>query len=169
MLVHRAYTDTLRITPEDAHWIFDQVVFFVAVEDGADDIDAVEASYTQGNADHVYALDINHDWIDAADLVADAVATTEIRKLWGRATDAQELIDGTDDGTDDDGEDRIEDSGWHIQRLQAQQARRMGYHAVRGRDEQGEVYAVDFTDRNDELNAAWRYLGRYSELAQEPS
>lgn len=158
MLVHRAYTDSLRITSEDSHWIFDQVVFFVDV-DAEDDGDAIEASYTQGDADHVYALDVDHTCIDASALLVDAIAAADIQALSGKKADAQSVLDGSNR----DAEEEIEEGGWHQQRLRAQLAHRMGFHAVRDRDEQGRVFAVDFSGRNDELNGAWRYLGRYSD------
>ncbi|GGD31555.1 hypothetical protein [Aureimonas glaciei] len=158
MLVHRAYTDSLRITPEDSHWVFDQVVFFINA-DFEEDIDAIEASYTQGDADHVYVLDMDHSHIDVFALVADATAIAEVQAIWGKDIDPQSIIDGSLLDADEE----VEDACWHQQRLRAQLAGRMGFHAVRDRDEQGEVFAVDFSGRNDELNGAWRYLGRYSD------
>ena len=171
LLVHRGYSDKLSITPHDVHWVFDQCVFFTACE--IEDLDpdnpehvgiVADASYSQGDGDHPYALpieDISH--IDVSALVADAAAEKEIRSIFGADCDAEGLLDGSVDENDEEFED-IEDAGWHLQRIRAQTARRMGFHAVVDHDEQGKVYIIDFADRNVEMNACWRYLGLTSEL-----
>jgi hypothetical protein len=164
-LIHRASTDKLKISPDTPHWIFDQCVFFSgAAPEGASTAEIAEESYSQGDGKHLYVLQVPGTRqkliIGRGGLEPDARARDEIQELWGDDIDVHDLLTGRLSSA----EDEIEDGGWHIQRIRAQLARRMGYLAVADRDEQGEVLIVDFAGRNDELNKRWRYLGDVSNV-----
>mgnify|MGYP006448210153 CR=1 FL=1 len=156
-LVHRAYEKNLTIQPHTAHWIFDETVFFNTICDDDTVEEIAEASYTQGDAAHVYTFTVD-SIANREDLPADDIAASDIQEIWGEDVDVAALIE------DGDGEDEVEDGGWHIQRIRSQIARRAGYEGVYDWDEQGEIVTVDFTGRNEELNARWVYLGEYEDI-----
>ena len=146
----------------------------------ADRSTIAEEAYRPGqeDTDFVHGLQLE-SWIDASALVCDDTARKEVEELleqngvedgcaevYGehfKGITAQAALDGSvEQFLDTDGE-----LSWEIQRIRAEVARRMGYDAVRDRDENGEVYIVDFSGGNLELEL----LGRVSEMeeAQEPS
>lgn len=165
LLIHRAYEKNLQIRPETKHWIFDQVVFFVSAGslDLEEDVEYIaDCSYSQGDAKELY---VSHaeSWINVSMLELDDQAAAAIRHALGDACDELDLEDilcGHEESVVDD----VEDGGWHLQRIRAQVARRMGYDACVDWDEQGEVWMIDFAERNDEFNARWNYLGEWEEL-----
>jgi len=181
VLIHRAYTDKLVIRPETAHPEFDQCVFFTMGSPRMTVEDIARASYSQGEGDHLYVLVVpgspNDLIVERGMLDADAAAEAEIARIWNMksrrkwtdAMDADDLdievdADRLVQGHQTELEDSVEDGGWHIQRIRAQLARRLGYLAVADWDEQGRVLIVDFAGRNDELNRCWHYLGLASAL-----
>lgn len=173
ILIHTSQEQNFKSTPENASWIFDQCVFFTGVEDGVDRSEIKEAAYAPHDADgYIFCLTVREDQIiDAGDLDPDAKALADVACIWGESVDyygddieidAEDMIRG-DMHDQIKAEGAVDDGGWHIQRIRAQLARRMGYTAVRDWDEQGVVYIVDFAERSDEMNRRMHALG-----AREP-
>ncbi|SMC32303.1 hypothetical protein SAMN06297251_10115 [Fulvimarina manganoxydans] len=184
-LVHCSPVADLKVTKAHAHAAFDCCLFFTGVEADLDDAEAIcEGAYvTSIDGDHIHVLDVEWDYIAARGLDLDEQAERDIRKIfsqaWEAAEDRREMeCEGDDrafvrrefDPTDilrGDEEAFVDEDGkasWALQRIRAQTARRAGYTAVKDWDEQGDVYIVDFAERENELNAGWRYVGRYSEI-----
>lgn len=170
LLIHRAYELDLKILPETSHWIFDQCAFFVPggelddcdLDDPDELAEIADRSYSQGSASHLYVTHVN-SWIFTPVLEADDISRKEIRAIWGEV-DTEEMLTGGIEEDEDANGNSVEEGGWHIQRIRAQQARRMGFEAVIDRDETGAVWIVDFSGRNEELNARWKYLGEFDDL-----
>jgi len=108
-----------------------------------------DEEYAMGNVGAVYSLDINEDKIvDASDLHDDEIIAHISSALDVDTDVAENLLDGSDSAIEHglSGED-----DWWIQAKQGECAKKMGYEAVRGEDEQGTVYIVPMLGRESDL------------------
>lgn len=150
--------------------------------------EALEASYRpHGTKDcfvHVFccAWD-DFSYIEADSLSLDDIAEKEIRKLvdaefkqkFGRklTKDECEQILNEEESFkfwDEDGTcwtlyDIVEDAlGWAMQRIQAERANRAGYLFAVSHDEQGEVFMIDWSGREEEIRAMFTCVGSVEDL-----
>ena len=93
----------------------------------------------------IYSIEIDDDEIiDISDLY-DEETIIDIQNYFDINDDnAYDMLRGK---IDPDGE-----GGWWIQGIQGQCGRKLGYRAVRARDEQGTVYIVSMLNREQELH-----------------
>ncbi len=105
---------------------------------------------------HVYSLELKENQIIEACDLEDSEAVADIARFSGCDDElAEELLTSYTEAYNEfsdskDGEE-ISDISWYIQRVQAEAAKRMGYLAVKGEDEQGTVYAICMFEKENLL------------------
>ncbi|MCK5614609.1 hypothetical protein KAR91_72765 [Candidatus Pacearchaeota archaeon] len=98
---------------------------------------------------YVYSLDIaESDIINVSQLHDDDIVSDIARVLLIDDDDAERVLDGRDTAFDFGGEG---EDDWWVQGKQGECAKKMGYRAARGEDEQGAVYIVPMTGREGDL------------------
>lgn len=173
LLVHRSNVEKIEMRSGRGNINSGAVLFMCATAfDTADEVDdaarvQLEAgSYCPGqsDSDFIHVMKIE-SWIDAGSLSLDMQSRAEIVEVIEDASDSdgdvfnewrdeyvridpEDVLDGSVEWFVDADADR----SWEIQRIRAEVARRAGYDAVVDRDEQGEVYIVDFSHGADHLD-----------------
>lgn len=131
------HTSPVEITEIKTDGMFDDCLFFSGSE------------YAMGDVAAVYSLDINDDKIIPASELYDEEIIAKIAYALDVDDDAAErMLDGRDSAFD---HGKTGEDDWWIQAKQGECAKKMGYEAVKSRDEQGTVYIVPMAGRLNDL------------------
>ena len=165
VLIHRTSSEEINMKPGGGNLNSGCVLFAVgSCYEDLSEIDEGEFEYIEGyrpgqeDDDYIFGIQIN-SWISVSALTLDEKARADIFDMFNRKIASEARREGFVIKSDSDIEDLLDgsrediiqldgDFSWEMQRMRAERAARMGYQAVVDRDENGEVYVVDFSNSN---------------------